>query len=197
MDVNAARDELRRMSKRNLFKLLSKERILRCIVGDQACGFFLHYKGFNFCVSEIFGQGCQVERSENLEDRSEEPWEINFLLPIMQGPDTDLAEKGERGVKFRVYCRDNATNSMILVGHVTERRTKERGKNLEDLLVKAVKDYSNCVTNPSTIFLLSSSGENANRSLEDRRVRGAEWKNTHLPVPKYLLSPIYREKRKV
>lgn len=156
MDVSAARDELRRMSKRSLFKLISKQRIVSCVIGGRACGFFLHYKEFNFCVSEIFGQGCQVERSEKLEDCSEELWEINSLLPVMQGPGTGPPGKRKRGVEFRVYSRDKATRSMILLGNVTERRTKERGKNLEDLLAKAVKHYSNRVADPSTIFLLSS-----------------------------------------
>jgi len=156
MDVYAARDELRRMSKKSLFELISKQRILRCMIGGRACGFFLRYKELNFCVSEIFRHGCPVERSEELEDHSEELCGINFLLPIMQGPGTYLGGKGERGVEFKVYCRDSATRSMILLGHVTERRTKERGRNLEDLLVKAVKDYSKRVTDPSTIFLLSS-----------------------------------------
>ena len=69
--------------------------------------------------------------------------------------DGSFTERKEN-IEFRVYCRDNVTRSMILLGKVIERRTKERGNNLKDLLVKAMKDYSNCVVDPSTIFLLSS-----------------------------------------
>jgi hypothetical protein len=62
-------------------------------------------------------------------------------------------QKEERNVVFRVYCRNYATRSMVLLGKVIERRTKERGNNLKDLLVRAVKDYSGCVEDPSMIFL--------------------------------------------
>ena len=154
MDVSEARSELRKMTKGNLFKLASKQRILRCQIGGQACGFFLYYKGFNFCISEISGQGCQVERSEKLEEHSECVSESNCLLPVMQS--TISTERKKRDVEFRVYCRDETTHSMILLGKVTERRTRERGKNLKDLLVKAVRDYSKSAADPSTIFLLIS-----------------------------------------
>ncbi len=146
MDVNSARNELRKMTKGNLFKLLSKQKILRCQIAGQACGFLLHYKGFHFCISEISGQGCQVERSERLEDYSDE------LLMERTGP----LEEEKRNVEFKVYYADKVTHSMILLGKVTERRSRERGRNLKDLLARAVKDYSKCVSDPSTIFLLSS-----------------------------------------
>jgi hypothetical protein len=62
---------------------------------------------------------------------------------------------GKRAVEFKVYCRDHVTRLITFLGRVIERRTKERGNNLNDLLVKAVKDYSDCVAEPSTIFLLN------------------------------------------
>jgi hypothetical protein len=45
---------------------------------------------------------------------------------------------------------------MVLLGKVTERRTKERGNNLKDLLNKAIMDYSDRAKDPSEIFLLGS-----------------------------------------
>ena len=65
-------------------------------------------------------------------------------------------QREKRNVVFRVYCRNYVTRSTILLGKVIERRTKERGDNLKDLLVKAVKDYSDRVADPSMIFLLGS-----------------------------------------
>jgi hypothetical protein len=62
----------------------------------------------------------------------------------------------KRDVEFRVYYNDCITRSMIFLGKVIKRRTKERGNNLKDLLVEAVKDYSHCVADPSTIFFLNS-----------------------------------------
>jgi hypothetical protein len=156
MDVYEARSELRRMNKGDLFKLVSNQRISRCLISGRACGFYLHYKRFNFCVSEILGQSCQVDRLEKLEDRYEDLQEINYPLPLIEGSGTGLLRREKRTVEFKVYCRDCVTRSMVLLGKVIERRTKERGTNLKDLLVKAVKDYSDCVADPSTIFLLSS-----------------------------------------
>jgi hypothetical protein len=44
---------------------------------------------------------------------------------------------------------------LVYVGTVIERRKKERGNNLGDLLKKAKKEYSNYVPDSSKIFLLS------------------------------------------
>jgi len=156
MDFYEARRELRRMSRGGLFKLASSLRISRCLISGGACSFYLRYKGFNFCISEILGQGCQVERVEKLEDRYEDPQKSTGQLPLMEKLGMVALRGKERNVEFRVYYNDCITRSIILLGKVIERRTKERGNNLKDLLVKAVKKYSDCVADPSTIFLLNS-----------------------------------------
>ena len=74
------------------------------------------------------GQGCQAEKSAQLER--------------------------ERGMEFKVYCRDHITHSITSVGRIIERRNRERGNNLGGLLSKAIKDYADCIADPSTIFLL-------------------------------------------
>jgi hypothetical protein len=43
---------------------------------------------------------------------------------------------------------------MVYLGTVIERRRKERGNNLGDLLKKAAMEYSKDVSDPSKIFLL-------------------------------------------
>lgn len=154
MDVNAARLELRKMNKRSLFILTSKQKILKCPVGGRACGFLVCYKGFNFCISEISGQGCQERESERLDDQSEGSGEIDFLLPLIKEPGARSLGRRKKHVEFRVYCRDKTTRTIRLLGSVTERRTKERGKNLDDLLVKAVRDYSRCAADPSQYLFL-------------------------------------------
>ena len=156
MDIYEIKSELRRMNKGNLFTLVANQRISTCLIGGRACGLSLHYKGFNFCISEILEQSCQIERSEKLENRYEDIKEINCPLPLIQRPGTGPLTTEKRNLEFRVYYRDPLTRSMVLLGKVIERRTKERGNNLTDLLVKAVKEYSNCAADPSTLFLLSS-----------------------------------------
>jgi hypothetical protein len=156
MNVYEARNELRRMSRRYLLRLASAQRISGCLIGGRACGLYLHYKGFNFCVSEIMGESCQVEKSAKLEEVYQGRDETSFPLPLMDRVGISLPSPGKKAVEFKVYCRDPVTKSIIFLGNILERRTKERRNNLKDLLVKSVKDYSNCIADPSTIFLLSS-----------------------------------------
>ena len=154
MSVYRARNELRKIGRANLFKLASRQRISRCVVSGETCGFYLHYKGFGFCLSEILGQGCQIERMEKLEDRDGTLLETDDRLPFTKKFDTVSLQEEKRNIGFRVYYRDCVTRSFILLGKVIERRTKERGNNLKDLLVKAVSHYSSCVADPSAIFLV-------------------------------------------
>jgi len=56
--------------------------------------------------------------------------------------------------EFKVYTRDYSDDSMLFLGMIRERRKEERGDNFNDLLRKARKDFSDRVSDPSTIFLL-------------------------------------------
>jgi hypothetical protein len=134
-------------------RLVSAQRISRCLIGGRECGLLMRYKGFNFCVSEIMGEGCQLKGIKKLEDCYEDVQEINYPLPLAQRPGMSPLQKEKNYVVFRVYCRNYVTRSTILLGKVIERRTKERGNNLKDLLVRALKDYSDHVADPSMIFL--------------------------------------------
>jgi len=155
MDVFQIRNELRKMNRKYLLRLASTQRISKCVIGGQACGLYLSYKGFRFCVSEIMGEGCQVEKSAKLEGVSEGKKETNWSLPLLNRIGIDLLPPGKNAPEFKVYDRDEVTRLITFLGSVIERRTRERGNNLNDLLVKAIKDYSGCVASPSTIFLLS------------------------------------------
>ncbi len=154
MDVYKARCALRSMVKRHLFRLVSAQRISGCLIGGQVCSLYFHYQGFNFCVSEIMGEGCQVEKSAKVEEVYQGQDEISCPLPLMDRIGISPLSPGKKAVEFKVYCRNRITKSMIFLGNILERRTKERGNNLKDLLVKAVEDYSYGVEGASTIFLL-------------------------------------------
>ena len=137
-------------------RLVSAQRISRCLIGGRACGLYMRYKGFNFCVSEIMGEGCQVERSAKVEEVYQSQEESSCPLPLMDRIGISPLSPGKKAVEFKVYCRDPIKKSVIFLGNILERRTKERRNNLRDLLVKAVKDYSYCIEGASTIFLLGS-----------------------------------------
>ncbi len=130
MSVYQIRNKLRRMSRRYLWSLASAQRISKCLVGGRTCCLHLHYQGFNFCISEIMGEGCQIEKSAS------------------------PSSPGKKAVEFKVYRRDRGTRSIVFLGNILERRTKERGDNITDLLGKVMKDNSYCIDGTSTIFLL-------------------------------------------
>lgn len=55
---NMIRMELRRMEKRDLFKLVEHPNMRWCNIGSRECAFFIQYKGLGFCVTELQGRGC-------------------------------------------------------------------------------------------------------------------------------------------
>ena len=154
MDFFKTRSELRRMGIKELLKMVSDQKIRNCIIGGKSCPFYIYYKNFNFCVSEILGEGCQVERVEKLEEIFYEDDQAIFLHPFL--PELELGpasiKKGMSGVK--VYWRDRLTRSVILLGRVIERRKKERENNFCNLLKRAIMDFSEQVKDPSGIFLM-------------------------------------------
>jgi len=156
MDFYQARNELRRMSRRHLLSLASTKKVSKCFLGARACCLHLYHQGFNFCISEIMGEGCQVERSAKVEEVYQSQDETSCPLPLVNRIGISPLSPGKKAVEFKVYCRDPIKKSMIFLGNILERRTKERGNNLRELLVKAVKDYSYCIEGASTIFLLGS-----------------------------------------
>jgi len=153
MDVLEIRRELHGVRRKDLLGLVSVQRISRCLVGGRSCRLNLCYKEFHFCLSEIVGKGCELEGIKKLEERYEDVKETNYPLPLRERAGSSPLKKEKRKVVFRVYRRNYATRSIILLGTVIERRSKERGNNLKDLLVRAIKDYSDCVKDPSMIFL--------------------------------------------
>jgi hypothetical protein len=154
MNVHQTRNELRRMRRKYLLKLALTQRISKCLMGGRACGLYLPYKGFHFCVSEIMGQGCLVQKLANLQEVYEEKKEI-WSLPLLDRIGISPLPEEKKSLEFKVYCRDRTARSITFLGGVIERRTKERENNLKGLLVKAIKDYSHCVADLSTIFILS------------------------------------------
>jgi len=143
------------MKRKNLFRLALAQKISKCLMGDQACGLYLLYKGFNFCISEIMGQGCLAHKLANLKEACQEEKEINSSMPLLDSIGISPLSGRKKSMEFKVYCKDRITRSITYLGRVIERRAKEREDNLGALLTKAIKDYSHCVADHSTIFILS------------------------------------------
>ena len=154
MDILKAKTELKRMSRKDLFNLAVNRRMSHCLIGGKPCGFHLQHRGSSFCVSELLGEGCQVERLEQLDYLDDKKEGSNSSLPFLEKMEAELTSPGKSVVGFKVYHRDHLTRLTVLLGIVIERRRKERGDNLKGLLSKAIKQYSSHVEDPSTIFLL-------------------------------------------
>ncbi len=53
--------ELRHAAKRDLLKMVFSQSEGNCILGG-TCPFLLNYQRVRFCVSEVLGHGCQMEK---------------------------------------------------------------------------------------------------------------------------------------
>ncbi len=60
-DVFKLKAELRKLRERDLLRMVLNQKERKCVLGGK-CPFLLEYRRILFCVSEILGQGCQVER---------------------------------------------------------------------------------------------------------------------------------------
>ena len=154
MNILKTKGELQRMNRGDLFRLVMDQRLSKCLVGGMACGFYLQYKGTRFCISELLGKGCLVERLKQGDPFYPDQEKSNGSFALLQEIETEVLSLGKKPVEFKVYYRDDPTRSLVYLGTVIERRRKERGNNLRDLLKKAVMEYSNVVQDPSKIFLL-------------------------------------------
>ena len=132
--------------------MASNQKIRNCIIGGKSCPFYIYYKNFNFCVSEIIGEGCQIERLDKLEEIFQKDNETIFIHPSLPELESVSIRKGT--CEVNVYWRDRFTCSVTLLGKVTERRKKERKNNFCDLLKRALRDFSDQVEDPSGIFLM-------------------------------------------
>jgi len=154
MDILEAKRELQKMQARNLFRMVMDQKLSRCLVGGRTCGHSLLYRGIRFCVSELLGKGCLLERLGEWERFFPETDPCHGPRPLLPRLETVLPSSGKNGGEFKVYYRDDLTHYMVYLGTVIERRRKERGNNLGDLLKKAAIEYSSDVPDPSKIFLL-------------------------------------------
>jgi hypothetical protein len=53
--------ELRKMTKGDLLRMVLSQKERKCLLGG-VCPFLFEYQRTLFCVSEILGRGCQMER---------------------------------------------------------------------------------------------------------------------------------------
>lgn len=144
------------MGIKELLRMATNQKIRKCLVINKTCRFYLRYKNFYFCASEILGKGCEIERLDRLEEVFQRDDETVFMCPFLRGLELEPVFIEEKPPEFKVYWRDRLTHSITFLGRVVERRKKERKNNFSDLLKKAKTEFSDQVETPSGIFLLGS-----------------------------------------
>ncbi len=82
LDIQSIREKLRKLKCKNLCEMVMKQRKSKCLLNGY-CPLHFRYEGFTFCVSEVLGKGCEVQRLEKLEKEICQPnQETDIVLPL-------------------------------------------------------------------------------------------------------------------
>ena len=92
MNFFLVRAELRRMGRKKLFKMLMSQKESKCILSG-LCSFHFEYKGYTFCLSEVLGEGCELERLKRLEKEICEREEAEAFREKVEIPLFDCIER--------------------------------------------------------------------------------------------------------
>ena len=66
MNFQSVRGKLRRLKSKTLFEVAMNQKEYKCILNG-FCSFHFMYEGYAFCISEVLGKGCEIQKLENLE----------------------------------------------------------------------------------------------------------------------------------
>ena len=103
MSFHSVRLELCRLGNKNLFKILMNQKESKCLLYG-FCSLLFKYQGYTFCLSEVLGQGCEIEKLKKLEKEickaeedlpSEEKAEIP-LFDCTKSSSYDLIKREDR-----------------------------------------------------------------------------------------------------
>ncbi len=92
MNFRLVRAELRRMGRKNLFKMLMGQKESKCLL-DGVCSLHFEYKGYTFCLSEVLGEGCESEKLKKLEKEACEREEAKASQENLDAPLFDCARR--------------------------------------------------------------------------------------------------------
>jgi hypothetical protein len=92
MNFRSVRAELRKMGRKNLFKMLMSQKESKCLLNG-LCSLHFDYNGYTFCLSEILGEGCESERLKKLEKEACEREEAQASPENIDAPLFDCMER--------------------------------------------------------------------------------------------------------
>lgn len=67
MNIHEMRAELRKLGARSLLRMAMNQKEAQCVLLG-FCPFYIKYRDVGFCISELLGHSCQVERLRKLEE---------------------------------------------------------------------------------------------------------------------------------
>ncbi len=89
-DILKFKSELKQLKRRSLLNLTFNQKEGDYVLSGP-CPFYLSYRGYGFCVSELLGESCQAEKLKEVlfdeDDQDREPCpEVSFQLTIELRP---------------------------------------------------------------------------------------------------------------
>jgi len=79
MNIDKMRAELRRSGVCSLLRMAINQKEAQCILVG-LCPYYFKYQGVGFCISELLGHSCQVEKLRKLEE--EPPLHVDETLNL-------------------------------------------------------------------------------------------------------------------
>jgi hypothetical protein len=106
------KSELRKIRKGDLLRMVLNQKERKCVLGG-VCPFLFEYRRILFCVSEILGQGCQVEKQRLDSVREAQSEGENPQKPLKLPVGTWLPPASDCRSEVRVLAKNRATKAFL------------------------------------------------------------------------------------
>jgi hypothetical protein len=93
MDIYRFRRELKNLTNKELLEMAFKQKKKKCVLLGGPCRYKMTYEGAGFCLSELFGKGCEMDylckllADEDAETKCQRPGQFSQLPIGLRFPD--------------------------------------------------------------------------------------------------------------
>jgi hypothetical protein len=126
MNIEKIRAELRRLGTCNLLRMAMNQKEAQCILTG-LCRYYFRHQGVGFCISELLGHGCRVEKSR-LEELSPPQVDetLNQTLTLLSSREPTQSTFIKMGQGFSVFLDEGKSEISIRGEESADRRTSKR-----------------------------------------------------------------------
>ncbi len=126
MDIERIRAELRRLGACSLLKMAMNQKEAQCILTG-LCRYYFRHQGVGFCISELLGHSCRVEKSR-LEELSPPQVDeaLNQTLILLSFREPTQSTFLKMGQGFGVFLGDGRSEIFTGGEESADRRTSKR-----------------------------------------------------------------------